>query len=84
MSLNPLSWKSLMECYLTVTCINFPFLDINNKEKLNTEKDGNYQRLTCEEFFQLYKLLGKGIKFLQLITNSFPKIDKDLKTGLCI
>ncbi len=54
-----------MECYLTVTYANFPFLDINNKEKPNTDKWGNYLRLTCEEFSMLYNFLGKDIKFLQ-------------------
>ena len=54
-----------MECYLIVTCANFSFVNINNKEKPNTEKEGNYERLTCEEFSKLYDLLIKGIKFLQ-------------------
>ena len=29
--------EGLMECYLTVTCVKFPFRDINNKKTLDRE-----------------------------------------------
>ena len=64
MSLNYFSWKDCMACYFTVIYANFTFLDVNNKEKPNTDK-GDYKRLTCEKFPKFYNLLGKGIKFLK-------------------
>ncbi len=53
-----------MECCLTVTCASFSFPDV--KKYPNSEKKGfTYRRLTCEEFSNLYDLLGKGINHLQ-------------------
>ena len=48
----------------------------------DSEKSGfTYKRLTCEEFLIL-KTTGETQKVSTiLITYSFPKIDKDLKTG---
>ena len=70
-----------MEYYLTVTCDSFTFMDIK-KNHPDSEKSGfTYKRLTCEEFL-ICKTYGETHKISTiLITNSFPKIDKDLKTG---
>ena len=69
-----------MECYLTVTCDSFPFMDIK-KNHPNSKRGFTYKRLTYEEFFNLYNLLGENIVYPISITNSFPKTDRDLKTG---
>ena len=70
-----------MECYLTVTCYRFTFIDIK-KNHPNSEKSGfTYNRFTCEEFL-ICKTYWETHKVSTiLITNSFPKIDKYLKTG---
>ena len=69
-----------MECCLTVKCASFSFLDI--KKYSNSEKkEFTYKRLTCKEFL-ICKTYWETHKVSTiLITNSFPKIDKDLKTG---
>ena len=69
-----------MECCLIVTCASFSFLHI--KKYPNSEKkEFTYKRLTCEEFL-IRKTTGETHKvYTILITNSFPKIDKYLKTG---
>ena len=69
-----------MECYLTVTCDSFPVLDIKKHPNLK-KRVFTYQRLMCEEFL-ICKTYWERYKVSTiLITNSFPKIDKDLKTG---
>ena len=70
-----------MECYLTVTCANFPFLGVNNKEKPNTEKGKLFRDWGVKSFLSFITYWEKISISTVLITNSFPKIDKDLKTG---
>ena len=70
-----------MECYLTVTCDSFPFMDIK-KNHPDSEKSGfTYKRLTCEEFRFVWFTLKRYKLSTVLFAISFPKIDKDLKTG---
>jgi len=70
-----------MECYLTVTCASSPFLDIKKKLPNSEKTVFTYQRLMCEEFLICKNYWGKIKVSSILTTNSFPKIDKDLKTG---
>ena len=70
-----------MECSLTVTCASFSFLDIKKKNP-NSEKRGfTHKRLTFEEFLICIIYLKKVDRSTVLFAISFPKIDKDLKTG---
>ena len=69
-----------MECCLTVTCASFSFLDI--KKYPNSEKkEFTYKRLTCEEFLICIFTWKRHKLSTVLFAISFPKIDKDLKTG---
>ena len=70
-----------MERYLTVICDSFPFLDIKKKHPNSKKREFTYQRLICQEFLICKTYWGKYKVSTKLITNSFPKIDKDLKTG---
>ena len=70
-----------MECYLTVTCASFSFLDINKLKNLYRRGVFTYQRLMCDEFL-IYMIYFKRYTLSKvLFAISFPKIDKDLKTG---
>ena len=69
-----------MECCLIVTCASFSFLHI--KKYPNSEKkEFTYKRLTCEEFLICMIYLKRDKLSTVLFAISFPKIDKDLKTG---
>jgi len=48
-----------MECYLTVTCASFSFLDIYKLKKLYRRGVFTYQRLMCEEFLICKNYWGK-------------------------
>ena len=68
-----------MECYLTVTCANFPFLEM---KKHPWRKRFYLSDINMFGKFLIFKLTEERYKIsTRLITNSFPKIDKDLKTG---
>ena len=70
-----------MGCYKTVTCANFAFLDIKKKHS-NSEKRGfTYKRLTFKECLICINYLERYKLSTVLFAISFPKIDKDLKTG---
>jgi len=47
-----------MECYLTVTYANYPFLDINNKEKPN-RKRGELSEINVLRVSDLYVYFKK-------------------------
>ncbi len=67
-----------MECYFTVTCANSPFLD----KKHPQIKRFYLSEINMSGKFLILKLTEERYKVsTRLITNSFPKIDKDLKTG---
>ena len=71
-----------MEFYLTVTCDSLPFLDITRKRPLFKEKGIYLSEINMFGKFLILKLTEERYKVsTRLITNSFPKIDKDLKTG---
>ena len=69
-----------MECYLTVTCDSFSFLDIKKKNTNSAKRGFSYKRLTCE-VSDLYSLLENHKLSKVLFAIIFPKIDKDLKTS---
>ena len=70
-----------MECYLTVTCDSFPFMDIKKNYPNSEKKEFTYKRLTCEEFLICIIYFKRFKLSTVLFAISFPKIDKDLKTG---
>ena len=70
-----------MELYLTVTCDSFRFLDIKKKHPNSKKMVFTYQRFMCEEFLIYMIYLKRDKLSTVLFAISFPKIDKDLKTG---
>ena len=70
-----------MESYLTVTCASF-FISEHKENYPNSEKRGfTVKRLSYEEFLICISFLAKYKLFKLLFAITFPKIDKDLKTG---
>ena len=59
----------------------FQFLDIKKKHPNSEKKVFTYKRLTCEEFLICIIHLERHKLSTVLFAISFPKKDKDLKTG---
>ena len=67
----------LLNCHM----YQFPILGNKGKNPNSKEKLFTYQRLMCDEFL-IYLIYFKRYTLSKvLFAISFPKIDKDLKTG---